>query len=359
MPQAAAALAVSDQELAELEAWLRSPTLPAGLAQRARIVHLAAQGHANIVIAERLGVSRPTVICWRRRFAERGIAGLGDRPRSGRPRTIGLDKRLEVVAATLAGPPSDLGVTHWSSRLLASELGLGHTTVAKIWRDWELQPWRVATFKFSTDPQLEAKIHDVVGLYLHPPERAIVLCVDAKSQIQALERTAPMVPLRPGRAQRQPHDHLRHGTTTLVAALEVATREVIGECYQRHRHAEFLTFLKLMARAYPQRQLHLMLDNYATHKHPTVRAWLERHPRVHLHFTPTSASWMNLVEIFFGILSRQALQRGSFASVTDRVRAIGRFCDAWNQRSRPFTWTKTPDEIHSKTKRKSTSRTRH
>jgi transposase len=254
------------------------------------------------------------------------------------------------VAATLAPPPEPLGVTHWSSRLLARELGVSNYTIAEVWREHGLQPWRTETFKFSTDPELEAKVHDVVGFYLHPPERAVVLCVDEKSQIQALDRTQPILPLRPGLAERRPHDYLRHGTTTLFAALEVATGRVTDRCSERYRHSEFLAFLKQVAGAYRRRQLHLVLDNYATHKHPTVRAWLAKHPRIQLHFTPTSASWLNLVEIFFGIVTRQAIRRGSFASVSELVEAIGRFCNGWNQHCQPFRWTKTAEQILATTR---------
>jgi transposase len=351
MPYIAAALTATPSELAELRGWLRSPSLPAGLAQRARIITLAAQGVPNTEIAELVGCSRQTVVTWRKRFAAHGLEGLRDRPRPGRPPLVGRHKRLEIVAATLTPPPEQLGVTHWSSRLLARELGVSNYTIAEVWREHGLQPWRTETFKFSTDPELEAKVHDVVGLYLHPPERAVVLCVDEKSQIQALDRTQPILPLRPGLAERRTHDYLRHGTTTLFAALEVATGKVTDRCFARHRHTEFLAFLKQVARAYPRRQLHLVLDNYATHKHPTVRAWLAKHPRVQLHFTPTSASWLNLVEVFFGIITRQAIRRGSFASVSELVEAIGRFCDGWNQRCQPFRWTKTADQILTATRR--------
>jgi transposase len=236
-------------------------------------------------------------------------------------------------------------VTHWSSRLLATELGVSNFTVARVWREYNLKPWQIQTFKFSTDPELDAKIHDVVGLYLHPPERAVVLCVDEKSQIQALDRTQPNLPLRPGSPERRTHDYVRHGTTTLFAALEVATGKVTDRCFDRHRHTEFLAFCKQVARAYPRRELHLVLDNYATHNHPKVRAWLQQHPRVHLHFTPTSASWMNLVEVFFGILTRQAIRRGSFASVAELIAAIRRFVDAWNARCQPFAWTRRQSKL--------------
>ena len=264
-----------------------------------------------------------------------------------------------MVAATLNPPPQRLGVTHWSSRLLGAELGLGFATVARIWRTWNLQPWRVETFKFSTDPELEAKVRDVIGLYLHPPENAVVLCVDEKSQVQALQRTAPILPLRPGLPEKATHDYIRNGTTTLFAALEVATGKIVDTCLPRHRHQEFLRFLKQVAKAYPRRELHIVCDNYATHKHPTVKAWLARHPRITLHFTPTSGSWLNLVEVFFGIITRQAIRRGSFDSVRDLVDAIRRFIDGWNERCEPFTWTKEPDTILAKAQRQKTSDTRH
>ena len=264
---------------------MRSSTVAAGSAQRARIVLLAADGHSNVEIAGRVGVSLPTVTSWRARYRESGIGGLDDAPRSGRPRRI--DHR-QVVAATLKAPPKRYGVTHWSSRLLARHLRIGDATVARAWREYGIQPWRVETFKFSTDPELVAKVTDVVGLYLAPPENAVVLCVDEKSQIQALDRTAPMLPLQPGLPARRTHDYRRHGTTTLFAALEIATGRVTGHCLPRHRHQEFLRFLRQLTRAYPDVELHLVMDNYAAHKHPAVRAWLAANPRVKVHFTPTS-----------------------------------------------------------------------
>ena len=274
------------------------------MAQRARIVLLAAQGVSNTQIAAMVGVSRPTVILWRTRYVEAGIAGLGDLARSGRPPVI---DDLAVVVATLAAPPPSLGVTHWSARLLAAHLGVSFASVARIWRDNDLKPWKRETFKFSTDPELDAKVRDVVGLYLNPPEKAVVVCVDEKTQIQALDRTAPILPLRKGLPEKATSDYVRHGTTSLFAALEVATGKVIDACYQRHTNAEFLDFLKLVAKAHPRVKLHIVADNYATHKHPNVKAWLGRNPRITMHFTPTSGSWMNLVEIFFGIITRQAL----------------------------------------------------
>ena len=335
---------------------MRSSTVEAGLAQRARIVLLAAQGVPNAEIARRVGVSRPTVIQWRNRYEAGGISALGDLDRSGRPPVI---DDVAVVVATVQAPPEALGVTHWSARLLGRHLGISFASVARIWREWNLQPWRRETFKFSTDPELDAKVRDVVGLYLNPPDKAVVVCIDEKSQIQALDRTAPILPIRPGLPEKATHDYVRHGTTTLFAALEVATGKVTDACHPRHTHAEFLAFLKQVAKAYPRVPLHVVADNYATHKHPAVQAWLGKHPRVRMHFTPTSGSWLNLVEVFFGIITRQAIRRGTFTSVKDLIAAIETFIDAWNDRCQPFVWTKTADEILTKANRKVTSNTRH
>ena len=335
---------------------MRSSTVEAGLAQRARIVLLAAQGVPNAEIARRVGVSRPTVIGWRNRYEAGGISALGDLDRSGRPPVI---DDVAVVVATVQAPPEALGVTHWSARLLGKHLGISFASVARIWRQWNLQPWRRETFKFSTDPELDAKVRDVVGLYLNPPDQAVVVCIDEKSQIQALDRTAPILPIRPGLPEKATHDYVRHGTTTLFAALQVATGKVTDACHPRHTHAEFLAFLKQVAKAYPRVPLHVVADNYATHKHPAVQAWLAKHPRVRMHFTPTSGSWLNLVEVFFGIITRQAIRRGTFTSVKDLIAAIETFIDAWNDRCQPFVWTKTADEILTKANRKVTSNTRH
>jgi transposase len=348
---------VPPRDRAELTRWTRSSSIPAGLARRALIVLLAADGVGTNEIVARVGVSKPTVIAWKKRYTAEGLGGLDDRPKPGRPRTV---DELAIVQATLQPPQETLGVTHWSTRLLAEQLGVSNYTIAKVWQRWGLQPWRAETFKFSTDPELEAKIRDVVGLYLDPPEKAVVLCVDEKSQIQALDRTAPILPLRPGLPEKATHDYLRHGTTTLYAALEVATGKVTDACYPRHRSDEFLKFLKLVAKTYPRVNLHVVVDNYAAHKHPRVTAWLARNPRITLHFTPTSGSWLNMVEIFFGIITRQAIRRGSFTSVRDLTDAIRAFIDGWNERCQPFTWTKTADEIlpHA-TGRQRTSITRH
>jgi transposase len=356
----AAALAVADEDRDELERLTRSTTGSAGMALRARIVLMAAQGTPNQVIADKTQVSRPTVNKWRTRYQSQGLAGLADEPRPGPARQ--LDQR-RVIAETLTPPPARLGVTHWTSRLLAARLKTSHVTVAAAWKSYGVRPWRAETFKFSTDPALVAKVTDVIGLYLNPPENAIVLCVDEKSQIQALNRTQKVLPMQPGHAEQRTHDYVRHGTTTLFAALEVATGQVTGICKTRHRHQEFLGFLKHLARAYPDTgdgtQLHLVMDNYATHKHPEVTSWLAANPRFQIHFTPTSGSWLNLVEVWFGIIDRQAIRRGVFPSVSDLVAKIRAFINGWNQRKHPFIWTKTPDDILNSINRKRSKTTSH
>jgi transposase len=349
-------LPLKAEDRATLESWTRSSTISAGQKERAEIVLAVADGAGVSAASRALGVSRPTVIKWRDRFAADGVAGLADQPRSGRPKTIDESR---IIAATLEGPPNTLAVTHWSTRLLARHVGVSDATVARAWRTYRVQPWRRDTFKFSTDPELEAKVRDVVGLYLNPPTNAIVLCVDEKSQIQALNRTQPILPVRPGLPEKATHDYKRNGTTTLFAALEIATGQVTDRCYDRHGKAEFLDFLKLVARTYPRRELHIVLDNYPTHKHDEINQWLAKHPRISLHFTPTSGSWLNLVEVFFGIITRQAIRRGSFDSVKQLVDAIRAFIDAYNDRCRPFVWTKTPDEILTKAIRKRTSEAGH
>ena len=286
------------------------------------------------------------------------MAGLETEKRPGRPRSV---DRGRIIAATLSPPPKSLGVTHWSSRLLASRLGVDHSTVAAIWKDYGVRPWKTETFKFSTDPELEAKVSDVIGLYLAPPENAIVLCCDEKSQIQALNRTQQTLPMQTGHAEQRTHDYVRHGTTTLFAALEIATGTVTGLCKNRHRHQEFLAFLKHVARAYPARELHLVMDNYAAHKRVEIREWLAANPRIHVHFTPTSGSWLNLVEVWFGIIERQAIRRGTFHSVRELMIKIRWFITGWNHRKHPFIWTKPANEILDKInrKRKHVSTTRH
>jgi transposase len=363
MPNRVRVLTVPDADRAELERRARSKGAPARVVERARIVLLAAEGLAGAQIAERAGCTEPTVIKWRRQYAERGLAGLEDAPRPGGPKTVLTGEVVgEILAATVTPPPEPLraaGLTHWSSRRLADWLGqargirVSHDSITVLWRKFCLQAHRTEGFKFSTDPQLEAKIRDVVGLYLAPPQNAVVVCVDEKPQIQALERTRPVLPVRPGIPERHTHDYIRHGTTALFAALEVATGTVTDACYPRHRHGEFLRFLKKVTAAYPGEQLHVVCDNYATHKHADVRAWLARpqNQRVTLHFVPASCSWLNLVECFFSIITRQGIRRGSFTSVRELTVAIGAFIDHWNDHPRPFAWTKDADEILAKIER--------
>ena len=325
---------------------------------------LAAEGVGNRRIAELVGASPTTVIGWRDRYQERGLDGLTDRDRPGRPRE--LDHRA-IVAETLKPPPKKLGVTHWSSRLLADRLKISNTSIARAWRAYGIKPWKAESFRFSTDPELVGKVTDICGLYLAPPENAIVLCVDEKSQIQALDRTVPVLPMQPGLIERRSHDYYRHGTSTLFAALDIATGQVTAALKPRHRHQEFLAFLKQIERTYRDVadadgvpvELHLVMDNYAAHKHANVKAWLAKHPRFVVHFTPTHASWMNLVEVWFGIVERQAIRRGVFKSVSDLNAKIRTFIDGWNDRSHPFVWTKTAEEILKKANRPTTSNPRH
>jgi transposase len=350
-------LTLTTEQRDELTTWSRSRILPTRQVQRARIILLAAEGRPNETIASDLGCSKPTVLQWRARFAAKGLDGLTESDGRGRKPIYDREVVDRVVSTTLGKPPK--GMTHWSSRLVAREVGVSYSTVQRVWREHRLQPHRTRTFKFSKDPQLAEKVTDVVGLYLHPPEKALVLCVDEKSQIQALDRTQPLLPLRPGQVERRTHDYVRHGTTTLFAALDIATGKVTGRCYDSHRHQEFLRFLKLVAATYRRGQIHLVLDNYHTHKHPVVREWLEHHPRFHLHFTPTSASWMNQVETWFSILQRRAIRRGVFRSVAVLRAAIQRFLDGWNDEAHPFSWVKTADEILVKAKRQPISASAH
>ena len=312
---------------------------------------MASDGFANTRIATEVGVSPATVSNWRERFGEDGLTHFsGVRPGRGRKPSIPRGKVEEIVRLTLHEAPP--GATHWSCRTMAERAGVSPATVQRIWAARGLQPHRVQTFKLSGDPRFEEKLVDVVGLYLDPPEQAVVLCMDEKSQIQALDRTQPSLPIKPGRAGTMTHDYKRHGTTTLFAALDVLTGAVIGQCLPRHRHTEFLKFLKVIDREVPRGlQIHLVLDNYATHSHPTVRAWLERHPRFHLHFTPTSASWLNMVEIFFGQLTDKAIRRGIFHSVPDLINAIESYLAEHNEDPQPFQWTATAEQILKKVRR--------
>jgi transposase len=342
-------IVVTEVDRGELERLCRASS-PAGLSRRARAVLLMADGLSGAEVAMRTGYTVVQVSRLRKRYAATGVAGLGDRPRSGRPPTITARKRAQVVALTLK-PPTP-GLTHWSTRELARRAGVSHSTVHRIWRGHALQPHRVQTFKFSTDPRLEEKIHDVVGLYLSPPTNAVVLSMDEKTQVQALNRTQPLLPLRPGLPARQTHDYERNGVTSLYAALEVATGRVLGECAPRHTGTDFLRFLQRLARVYRNRDLHLILDNSSTHSTPAVQAWLAAHPRVHFHFTPTGASWLNLVEAWFSILTRKSIRRGSFDTVRGLIRHIQHYIDHWNEHPTPFVWTKHAAEIIKKAVRR-------
>jgi len=354
----AVSIQLSPEQERELTVLVRAFSTPQDLARRARIVLLAARGTTNTEIARLVGASVPTVALWRRNFARRGTAGLKDRPRPGRPRVIHDGAVPQILAKTLEPPPA--GESHWSVRRLAAATGVSPATVHRIWRTHRLKPHQTRTFKYSRDPELVAKVVDVVGLYLDPPDEALVLCVDEKTQIQALDRTQPMLPLRPGSPERHTHDYKRNGTTSLYAALEVASGQVLGACYPRHRHQEFLAFLRGVVRGFPQGDLHVVLDNSSTHSTPEVRRWLARHRRVHFHFTPTGASWMNLVESWFSILTRQQVRRGSYATVADLIAAIQRYIDGYNQRANPFVWSKTPEQVLAKAiNPQATSETEH
>ena len=346
----AAPLVIDDSESEALRALVRARTTEQRTAMRARVVLAAADGMANDRIAEDLGVHKMTVLLWRGRFARARLAGLADAPRPGRAPTYGREERDRVIALTLEPPPD--GTTHWSARRMAARTGISTTTVQRIWREAGLRPHRTETFKFSADPDLEAKVRDVVGLYLVPPERAVVLSLDEKTQIQALDRTAPMLPMRPGQVERHTHDYERHGTTQLFAALEVGTGRVTAQTRARHTGADFLAFLRTVERAYPDGDLHVVLDNVSTHKTPAVRAWLEGRPRITFHFTPTSASWMNQVETWFSVLTRGAIRRGAFRSVRELVARIEAFTASWNAGASPFVWVKSADEILAKAVRK-------
>ncbi len=348
MSRTAAAIELSSAERRELDRWSRGRSLPLRQVQRARIVSLAAAGVQSQEIARRLGVSRPTVQLWRERFLALRLRGLEkDAPRPGRKPQIAAEKIQQVVEATLHTTPVD--ATHWSTRSMARAQGISEATVRRIWKRHRLKPHLVETFKLSQDEHFYEKLQDVVGLYLNPPDKALVFCVDEKSQIQALERTRPLLPLRPGLPARQTHDYKRNGTTTLFAALNVLDGKVIGDCMPRHRHQEFIRFLARIDAAVPGGlDLHLVVDNYGTHKHEQVEAWLQRHPRFHLHFTPTSSSWLNLVERWLRELTVKRLRRGSFENVSALVKAIKDYIAEKNQNPHVFVWTATADNIMRK-----------
>jgi transposase len=342
---------LSPEDKQMLQNLQRSRTAQVRQAQRASIILLAAEGKEDIAIAAQLGISRYKAGRWRQRYAKLGIAGIEqDAPRPGRKKQIDGKRRAAVIKKTLHEKPE--GQTHWSRATMARATGLSDSTIGRIWREHGLKPHLVETFKLSNDPQFLEKLQDIVGLYLNPPEHAVVLSCDEKSQIQALDRTQPGLPLKKGRCGTMTHDYERHGTTSLFAAMNVADGTIISECLPRHRHQEWLKFLKLIASQVPQdRQVHLICDNYATHKHPKAQAWAKRHPRFQFHFTPTGASWLNMVERFFRDLSEKALKRGSFFNVDDLIGAIMEYVNAHNQRPKPFIWTATANDILAKVKR--------
>ena len=340
-------LVVSEEERATLERWTRRAKTAQSLALRARIVLACADGVSNTLVAARLNTTGATVGKWRDRFRRRGLDGLLDEPRPGAPRTVTDDKVEEIVVKTLETKPKD--ATHWSTRLMANEAGVSQNTVVRIWHAFGLKPHMEDTFKLSKDPLFIEKVRDIVGLYMDPPQRAMVLCVDEKLQVQALDRTQPLLPMSPGYPERRSHDYVRNGTTSLFAALDVATGKVIGTCHRRHRHQEFLRFLKTIEANVPKGlDVHLVMDNYATHKTAKIKNWLARRPHWHVHFTPTSASWLNLVERFFAQITNRRIRRGTFRSVRELKQAIGDYLKTHNENPRPFIWTATADEIFRK-----------
>jgi transposase len=341
----AAELALSNAEREQLMAFARHRSSPRGIVLRINIVLGAAEGRANRVLARKLSTSVPTVLLWRKRFESDRIAGiLEDRPRSGRPKQISAEREAAIVDATMKTTPKD--ATQWSVRAMAAAQKVSSATVQRIWKKHKLQPHRVESFKFSSDPQFARKVRDIVGLYLNPPDKAIVLSVDEKSQIQALDRTQPILALRPGLPERQTHDYERHGTTTLFAALNVLEGTVIGECQPRHRHQEFLRFLDRIDQSVDTSlEIHMVLDNYGTHKHPEVKKWLAARPRYHVHFTPTSSSWINQIERWFAEITRKQIRRGTFRSVRDLIRAIHDYIRIYNKNPRPFQWVASASRI--------------
>ncbi|HKN67725.1 MAG TPA: IS630 family transposase [Gemmatimonadaceae bacterium] len=340
----AAAVVLDDDEREQLERWTRRRTSAQALAQRARIVLLAADGRKNTEIAAELGINRGMAARWRARFVEHRLDGLTDEPRPGRPRTVSDELVEQVIVKTLESTPR--GATHWSTRSMAKEVGLTQSAVSRIWRAFGLQPHRQDTWKLSRDPQFIEKVRDVVGLYLNPPERAVVLCVDEKSQIQALDRTAPILPMLAGVPERATHDYKRAGTSSLYAALDITTGKVIGRLHSRHRAIEFKQFLTTLDREVPaELDVHVILDNSSTHKTPAIQKWLAAHPRFVLHFTPTSSSWLNLVERWFAELTTKKLRRGAHRSVRELNADIRAWIETWNDDPKPYIWSKTADQI--------------
>ncbi len=343
-------ITLSQEERLQLNTVAKSRSLPHGLVVRARLVLLAAEGAANTTIAKQLNLSQQSVSLWRQRFLKQGLQGLHDELRPGRPRSISDERVAALVRKTLATQPKD--GTHWTVRSMAKHTRLSAPTVYRIWQAFGLQPHRQRHFKLSPDPFFVEKVRDIVGLYLHPPDKAMVLCVDEKSQIKALDRTQPMLPMGLGYVEGVTHDYVRHGTTTLFAALDIATGHVLTACKRRHRHQDYLAFLQHVEENVPRKlDIHLVVDNYATHKHPRVKRWLAAHPRYHVHYTPTYASWLNQVEIWFNIITQRAIRRGTFRSVNDLVAKIDRYVQQYNSHTTPFVWTATADSILKKVER--------
>ena len=340
-----APLVLTDDERQTLQRWSRRAKSSQALALRCKIVLACAEGQTNQAVADQLGIWPQTVAKWRGRFVRGRLEGLSDEPRPGRPRTITDTQVEQVITKTLEEPPPNHD-THWSTRSMARATGMSQTAISRIWRAFGLKPHLVQTWKLSTDPQFIDKVRDIVGLYLDPPQAALVLCVDEKSQIQALDRTAPSLPLLPTTPARRTHDYVRNGTTSLFAALDVVSGKVISATHRRHRHQEFLKFLRTIDRSVPAGlEVHLVCDNYGTHKTPEIKRWLLRHPRFHLHLTPTYSSWLNLVERWFAELTTRKLRRSAHRSVAELEADLRAWIDAWNQDPRPFVWTKTADEI--------------
>lgn len=351
MPKIACAVILSEADRSELERWVRAQFTPQQVALRSRILLMAADGKQDLEIADELNVNRHTPALWRKRYQTEGLDGVWEiQPGRGRKPLYDEQKVNAIITATLQTKPQ--GSTHWSCRTMARTQEVSPSTINRLWQEYNLKPHRTRSFKLSRDKRFLEKLTDVVGLYLNPPDKSLVVCMDEKSQIQALDRTQPGLPLKKGRCGTFTHDYVRHGTTTLFAALEILEGKVIGQCFPRHRHQEFLKFLRRLDDEFPERlKLHLVLDNYGTHKHPKVRAWLERHPRFALHFIPTSSSWLNQVERWFGELTQKAVRRGAFVSVADLQEAIKAFLQAWNEAPRPFVWTATVEKIMAKVER--------
>jgi transposase len=341
----ASKLALGEAERTQLIEISRHRSTPRGILLRISVVLGAAEGTPHRALARKLSTSLPTVLLWRRRYESSGLAGiLEDRPRSGRPKQILPDQEAAIVNATVKTKPKD--ATHWSVRAMADKQKVSPATIHRIWKKHKLQPHRVEAFKFSNDPDFAYKVRDIVGLYSNPPAKAVVLSVDEKSQIQALDRTQPILPLRPGLPERQTHDYERHGTTTLFAALNILEGTIIGECQPRHRHQEFLAFLDRIDQATdPDLAIHLVLDNYGTHKHPDVKRWLSERPRYHVHFTPTSSSWLNQIERWFADITRKRIRRGTFRSVRELIKAIRDYIRHYNKNPRPFVWVASASQI--------------